>query len=532
MGSPAERLAEIGPPRPQPVRRQRRVSPPPRGLPLGLSLGLILAVVVSGVLSLTTLREQEREIAVERSEREALLAESLAPLAEDLSRITSIADARSRIDAFQQSYLDRGYADHNVVLLTADGSPLLTPASDRQANPPADALIASAPIRSELIPGHRGQVLVWQEAGTLNDDMRRRWRVWWLDLLITSLAVILAVELAVHLLVGRPLRRLVDGLERLENGHLAPIEIRSGAWEIRWLAWRFEHLGGDLADTARRLVAAERRALDGARSAQARALAVGAETVAARNRQRPVEPSPTEHRLARQYLDATSRLLRSLNPADPAARQVAAEAWMRAVGEAERLGDTTLKAELENSALQVLEPVDYARLERRLEALRAARAEWVQQTVAGIAERLHTDLVPVQEIQHRVKHTAGVWRKMREHDLALDEVHDLFAFRVIVPEEEHCYLALGAVHRSFEPEPFRFKDYITTPKANGYRSLHTSVRDSAGHLFEIQIRSESMHRAAEDGTAAHWRYRARRWSRFERLQPRRSRHWLRRLLRR
>jgi (p)ppGpp synthase/HD superfamily hydrolase len=87
-------------------------------------------------------------------------------------------------------------------------------------------------------------------------------------------------------------------------------------------------------------------------------------------------------------------------------------------------------------------------------------------------------------------------------------VHDLYALRIIVPDEEHCYLSLHAVHGAFEPEPFRFKDYIASPKRNGYRSLHTTVRDEEGRALEIQIRSLAMHRAAERGSAAHWLYKA------------------------
>jgi GTP pyrophosphokinase len=97
---------------------------------------------------------------------------------------------------------------------------------------------------------------------------------------------------------------------------------------------------------------------------------------------------------------------------------------------------------------------------------------------------------------------------MQEKDLLIEEVHDLFAFRIIVSSHGDCYLALDTVHRLFEPEPFRFKDYIATPKANGYQSLHTSVCDRAGLVFEVQIRTADMHRAAEEGSAAHWRYRS------------------------
>lgn len=128
--------------------------------------------------------------------------------------------------------------------------------------------------------------------------------------------------------------------------------------------------------------------------------------------------------------------------------------------------------------------------------------------------------VAALEIQHRVKHTAGVWRKMREAQLAVDQVHDLFAFRVIVPTEPDCSLALAAGHRGFDPEPFRFKDDIESPKANGYRSLHITVRDPEVRLFEVQIRTREVHDDAERGGTAHWRYRVGRWGSIASLLPR------------
>jgi GTP pyrophosphokinase len=118
---------------------------------------------------------------------------------------------------------------------------------------------------------------------------------------------------------------------------------------------------------------------------------------------------------------------------------------------------------------------------------------------------------------------------MRDRQLDLEEVHDLFAYRIVVPDESACYLALASIHEIFDPEPFRFKDYVAEPKANGYRSLHTSVRDEAGRVFEVQIRSVGMHDEAEDGHAAHWRYRADRWNGLDDLSPRRPMGWLRRL---
>jgi HAMP domain-containing protein len=349
-----------------------------------------------------------------------------------------------------------------------------------------------------------------------------------MDLLLTSVAVIAVVELAVHLLIGRPLRRLVAGLRRLEQGHVGPIEPGAGAWEIRWLAWRFERLGRELADNARRLVTAERRALDATRLITAReggrrnsaGLEVpGPEAVTSRS---------TQATLARQYLQDTCRLLETLDAGEPVAHEIAEEAWTTAVVEAERLGDRDLKAQIEDAALRILEHRDFTELDTELAALRQRRRPWSKWVGERLSEMLRDAGVTALEIQHRVKHTAGVWRKMREAQLAVDQVHDLFAFRIIVPTELDCYLALAAVHRGFDPEPFRFKDYIESPKANGYRSLHTTVRDPEGRLFEVQIRTREMHDDAERGGAAHWRYRVGRWGSIASLRPRTGliRRWI------
>jgi (p)ppGpp synthase/HD superfamily hydrolase len=123
------------------------------------------------------------------------------------------------------------------------------------------------------------------------------------------------------------------------------------------------------------------------------------------------------------------------------------------------------------------------------------------------------------EIQHRVKHVAGIWRKMRAKGLSWDQIHDIFAFRIIVSGEQECYLVLDAIHQHFEPLLLRFKDYIARPKANGYRSIHTCVRDLNNLIFEIQIRTVEMHKEAEGGVACHWQYKAEQPSRLHTPLP-------------
>jgi len=480
---------------------------PARGLPLGFRLGLLVAITVALVLGGVTALQQRREMAREWRDRETLLAESLAPLAAEVEAAASLDKIRDQLASFQRAYVWRGHPDHQVVLLDGTGKVVTTSVSDPVAAPSETALRASVTVRSALLPGGTGELEVWQDASAFLAESAERWRLWWFNIALTAVIIVAVLQVAIFLLISRPLGLLVRSLRRMEMGYLGRVEVPRGAWELRWVASRLERTAVELQQTVRRMVAAERRALQ----------------------RRDTNPEPSEvftngwltepaavdeiasphDLLVRQYLEDTCRLLSSLDAADPAARSLAQEAWDRTAFEAEQVGAPDLKAELEDSALRVLEPEAFARLDRRLAANAASRRTWLDEQRGRVGRALAEARLPHIEIQQRVKHTAGVWRKMYEKQLELDQVHDLYALRVIVPEEEHCYLALHAVHGAFEPEPFRFKDYIANPKPNGYRSLHTTVRDEEGRALEIQIRSLSMHRAAErGGSAAHWLYKA------------------------
>jgi len=475
---------------------------------------------VSIVLGVITGIDQRRELAMERAMREARLAERLVELGGELSSVRRRDELVSTVARLRERAEATTGLEHGFELRSTTGSPVVVAAADGVFRPPAGALVATVDVPCPVLAGGVGRLTAWRSGRDLAADGARLWRDWMMDLVLTSLAVIVVVELAVHLLVGRPLRRLVGGLRRLERGHVGPIDPGPGAWEIRWLAWRFERLGRELADNARRLVAAERRSLDAARPVSgSRPSGPGGFHVASAGPPAIEDGRPNQAALARQYLEDTRRLLATLVPSDPTAHGIAVDAWNNAVAEAERLGDDALKAQLENAALSILEFREFTELDAELAVLRERRRSWSRAVGQRLTHELDEAGVPVVEIQHRIKHTAGVWRKMREADLRLDEVHDLFAFRIIVPTEPDCYVALAAVHRCFEPEPFRFKDYIEAPKPNGYRSLHTTVRDGDGRLFEVQIRTQAMHRTAEAGQAAHWRYRANRWGSLAPLRP-------------
>ncbi len=172
---------------------------------------------------------------------------------------------------------------------------------------------------------------------------------------------------------------------------------------------------------------------------------------------------------------------------------------------AHRLGMQKIKWELEDTSLKYLDPVGYADISRQLDAKEAANA----QLMASIREKIETRLQETGirfRIYGRVKHIYSIYRKMYSQNKTLDEVYDLFAFRVIVEDIADCYNVLGHIHDLFNLVPGRFKDYISTPKPNGYQSLHTTVIGSDGIPFEVQIRTAQMHHTAEYGIAAHWKY--------------------------
>jgi len=496
------------------------LTPPPRGLPLGSSLGLILALAIALVLGGFTGLEQHRELAMEKSMREARLAARISSLGGALDEITDPSELRSAIQRIRETSVAVTGDDHGIELRDHNGRVVSIAAPGAVFRPPRNSLNAVVEVRCAALAGGSGEIAAWQDGSALAADRAHLWRDWAMDLLLTSLAVIFVVELAVHFLVGRPLKRLVGGLQRLEQGHMGPLEPGPGAWEIRWLAWRFETLGRELADNARRLVAAERRALDAIRSLPENHEALRNSLIVAANG----EPSlisndrSSHDLLTHQFIEDSCKLLESLRTDDSLTHEIAEEAWTKTVPEAERIGDFVLKARLEDAALRILEPEAYGELEAELAALRVGRQQWCEWVVERLTEALEENQVAIEQIQHRTKHTAGVWRKMREAQLAVDQVHDIFAFRVIVPTISDCYLALAAVHSTFEPEPFRFKDYIEAPKPNGYRSLHTTVQDEEGRLFEVQIRTSSMHDNAEFGRAAHWRYRNARWGSISSLR--------------
>ena len=172
---------------------------------------------------------------------------------------------------------------------------------------------------------------------------------------------------------------------------------------------------------------------------------------------------------------------------------------------AQRLGISKLKIELDDLSLKYLEPDVYYDLVDKIAVRKSVRETYIKSIVEEVSEHIENAGIKAQ-VDGRVKHFFSIYKKMKNQNKTIDQIYDLFAVRIIVDSVKDCYAALGVIHEMYKPIPGRFKDYIAMPKPNMYQSLHTTLIGTAGQPFEIQIRTFEMHKAAEYGIAAHWKY--------------------------
>lgn len=186
-------------------------------------------------------------------------------------------------------------------------------------------------------------------------------------------------------------------------------------------------------------------------------------------------------------------------------RQIAQETFDIYAPLAARLGIYWLKSELEDLCLMYLRPEMYNLIRNSYNETNREREKFIAETTKLISETLESAGVSAS-VYGRAKHFCSIWKKMEDQNLTFGEIHDLLGFRVVVPTLRACYESLGVIHSTWKPVPNRFKDYIAVPKPNMYQSLHTTVIGPDGNRIEIQIRTPDMHRVAEEGIAAHWKY--------------------------
>ena len=196
---------------------------------------------------------------------------------------------------------------------------------------------------------------------------------------------------------------------------------------------------------------------------------------------------------------------------------------------AQRLGISKIKVELDDLALKYLEPEAYYDLVDKIAIRKSVREQYIQTIVDEVSEHIARAGIKAQ-IDGRIKHFFSIYKKMKNQNKTIDQIYDLFAVRIIVDTVKDCYAALGVIHEMYKPIPGRFKDYISMPKENMYQSLHTTLIGSTGQPFEIQIRTYEMHKAAEYGIAAHWKYKEASDGKKVEAQEEEKLAWLRQIL--
>lgn len=196
---------------------------------------------------------------------------------------------------------------------------------------------------------------------------------------------------------------------------------------------------------------------------------------------------------------------------------------------AQRLGISKLKTELDDLSLKYLEPEVYYDLVNQISMRKSVREQYIQSIVDEVSVHINGAGIKAK-IDGRVKHFFSIYKKMKNQNKTLDQIYDLFAVRILVDTVRDCYAALGVIHAMYTPIPGRFKDYIAMPKANMYQSLHTTLIGSNGQPFEIQIRTFEMHKAAEYGIAAHWKYKEASDGKKVEAQEEEKLVWLRQIL--
>ena len=174
---------------------------------------------------------------------------------------------------------------------------------------------------------------------------------------------------------------------------------------------------------------------------------------------------------------------------------------------AHRLGMGKLRGELEDLAFQYVDPLGYSKLTAEVDSLRTEGEAFLLRIVGTIEAKLQEANLHAR-VESRIKRLFSIQQKLNTHGVPVEQVYDLFAVRVITETEQDCYAVLGLLHATWRPVPGRFKDFIAMPRPNLYQSLHTTLIAEGGHQFEVQIRTEDMHRVAEQGIAAHWKYKA------------------------
>jgi ppGpp synthetase/RelA/SpoT-type nucleotidyltranferase len=449
-----------------------------------------------------TFMQHTIELKNQHNVHESLLKESLSPLAARVETARTLEELRHDVEQFHLSYSNRGYPNHEVLLLDESKNVIIATRPEMPLEISRHAFKASVPISLQVPNVGQGTLIVLKDIAEYERSVMGQWIFWIIHMVITLGTIFLFLYTAIHFLVTKPIKTLVKGVKKMEMGYWGKVPIQSGAWEIRWLAWRFENMIFEVRKAIAHLIEAERKAQSLMQLPYTKDKNVTTPKLVKQ------DTSYLKDHTSPVFQDLLSmcKRLESASPDDLVLLDLAKRVWEEHSVTASRLGNWEIKSRLENAALKLLDSEAYNNLDNQLSEKKELLHIWAEKRGEELCKALEDKMIPCVSVFHRVKHTAGVWAKMQDKGLDLDEIHDLYAFRVLVPTESDCYSALGVLHQAFNPVIGRFKDYIAHPKENGYQSLHTCVIPKEGPIFEIQIRSIAMHQHSETGIAAHWIY--------------------------
>ena len=476
--------------------------PPSQGLSIGVRLALSTIFVVTISMGSIAITQQVSDIEKDRLLISEVMKSTLVPLAVRIESSVSLDDMRKEVIEYHSAFLSRGYPGHKINIYDSKGEAILIQESTGQNEHGAELISANIRIDSPIFNEKHGVLRVTKHIDKYEELLGNKWLLWATHFGVTLGVILLFLVITIYYQVTKPMNRLIQGVKKMEMGYWGPVDIRTGAWELRWLSWRFGNMVQEVRSAVVHLFEAEQKA-----------------KYIVENRKRDIASDEVHHHEdlildKNQFLntDAYQKLLELCERLEFASVQdhesvrLASGIWKNEAIEANQLGYHQLKARLEDAALKLTKPDIYKDVDEKLGVIKESWKEWPGDIEMSLCAKLKDNHIPVVKIEHRVKHTAGVWLKMKSKNLDIDEVYDLFALRLILPTEADCYAALSVVHQVYKPSVSRFKDYIARPKGNGYRGIHTCVVSAKGHIFEIQIRSRSMDHQAEKGESAHWKY--------------------------
>lgn len=485
-------------------KNEGSMRPPSQGLSIGVRLALSTILVVTISMGSISITQQASDIEKDKLLISEAMKNTLIPLAARLESSLSFDVMREEITEYHTAYSSRGYPEHKIYILDSKGETIFIKENNEIKNRDAELVRASIRIDSDLFDNKHGFLRVSRSLDKYEELLGSKWSLWATHFGVTLGVILLFLVITIYYQITKPMNRLIQGVTKMEMGYWGPVDIKTGAWELRWLSWRFGNMVQEVRSAVMHLFEAEQKAKHILENRKKNS------TSDEMKHHEDLIPDKSQFLNTPTYQELLTlcERLEFASVQDHESVRIASGIWKNEAIVANQLGCHQVKTRLEDAALKLTKPELYKEVDEKLRVLKESWQEWPGEIEMNLCVKLKDNHIPIVKIEHRVKHTAGVWSKMKSKNLNVDEVYDLFALRIILPTEADCYAALSVVHQVYKPSVSRFKDYIAKPKSNGYRGIHTCVVYTSGHIFEIQIRSRSMDHQAEKGESAHWKYKS------------------------